>query len=102
MPSPATFGCGPSGDPDLANPDQLARFAIAGQLPMSILRISVNSVFFQCRRAVIRGGLWNRRALSRGDNLPGAGVILRTLSQAAIDGDAYDQALPQRIADTLH
>lgn len=86
----------------LAHPDHLARFAMAGQLPKSILRITVNSVFFQCSRAVIRAGLWKPENIVDRDSLPSAGAILRTLSQAAIDGDVYDRALPQRLADTLY
>ena len=86
----------------LANPDHLTRFAIAGKLPKSILRITVKSVFFQCSRAVIRAGLWKQESIVARDSLPSAGAILRTLSQAAIDGDAYDRALPQRLADTLY
>ena len=86
----------------LASPDHLAAFAVAGQAPKSILRITVTSVFFQCSRAVIRAGLWKQESMVARDSLPSAGAILRTLSQAAIDGDAYDRALPQRIADTLY
>ncbi|MBB5717012.1 putative pyridoxine 5'-phosphate oxidase superfamily flavin-nucleotide-binding protein [Sphingomonas aerophila] len=41
----------------LESPDHLARFAVAGQPPKSILRITANTVFFQCSRAVIRAGL---------------------------------------------
>lgn len=86
----------------LAGPDHLARFAMAGQLPRSILRITVDSVFFQCSRAVIRAGLWNPESTVSRDSLPSTGTILRTLSQSAIDGGAYDRALPGRLADTLY
>lgn len=86
----------------LASPEHLARFAAAEQLPKSILRITVNSVFFQCSRAVIRAALWKQESMVTRDSLPSAGVILQTLSEAAIDGDAYDQALPQRLARTLY
>ncbi len=86
----------------LAGADQLARFAIAGHTPQTILRITVSSVFFQCSRAVIRAGLWKQNSQVSRDALPSAGAILRTLSQAEIDGDAYDRALPRRIVDTLY
>ena len=82
--------------------DYLARFAIAAQLPRSVFRITVSSVFFQCSRAVVRAGLWNASSQIARDALPSAGTILRELSRATIDGDAYDQALPKRIADTLY
>lgn len=86
----------------LAHPDLLARFAVAGQLPRSVLRITVESVFFQCSRAVIRAGLWSAPSPAARDALPSPGTILRTLSQQEIDGAAYDAALPKRLADTLY
>ncbi|MFD2236619.1 pyridoxamine 5'-phosphate oxidase family protein [Aureimonas populi] len=86
----------------LAGADHLARFAVAGQAPKTILRVTVSSVFFQCSRAVIRAGLWKQDNQVARDTLPSAGAILRTLSQDEIDGDAYDRALPRRLADTLY
>lgn len=86
----------------LVGSDHLARFAVAGRLPKSVLRITVGSVFFQCSRAVIRAGLWQAEALRARHPFPSAGSILRALSGSQIDGDAYDQALPQRLADTLY
>ncbi|PHN16707.1 pyridoxamine 5'-phosphate oxidase [Pseudomonas sp. ICMP 561] len=84
------------------NPDLLARFAVNGQLPKSVLRITVTSVYFQCSRAVIRAGLWGAARHVERSTLPTAGKILKEISAAEIDGDAYDKALPGRIADTLY
>jgi PPOX class probable FMN-dependent enzyme len=86
----------------LAGPNYLARFAIAGQLPQSVLRITVNSVFFQCSRAIIRAGLWSEESGVAHGAIPSAGTILRTLSLSEFDGEAYDKALPQRLASTLY
>ncbi|MDZ7280758.1 pyridoxamine 5'-phosphate oxidase family protein [Sphingomonas sanguinis] len=86
----------------LVDPDLLDRFVMAGQVPKSVLRITVGGVFFQCSRAVIRAGLWDPDAHIDRQTLPSPGTILRTLSAAGIDGDAYDRALPQRLADTLY
>jgi PPOX class probable FMN-dependent enzyme len=83
-------------------PDLLARFAVEGKAPKSVLRINVTSVYFQCSRAVIRAGLWDASKQLPRSALPMAGQILKEVSQAAIDGEAYDKALPGRIADTLY
>lgn len=85
-----------------AEPALLSRFAVNGQLPRSVLRITVTSVYFQCSRAVIRAGLWDGARQVERSSLPTAGQILKALSAAEIDGDAYDKALPGRIADTLY
>lgn len=84
------------------DPALLSRFAVNGQLPKSVLRITVTSVYFQCSRAVIRAGLWDITRHVERSSLPTAGKILKEVSAAQIDGDAYDKALPGRIADTLY
>ena len=84
------------------DPELLTRFAVNGQPPKSVLRLNVTSVYFQCSRAVIRAGLWDASKHLERSALPTAGQILTQISQAEIDGDAYDKALPGRIADTLY
>lgn len=83
-------------------PDLLARFAVNGNKPRTVLRIKVESVFFQCSRAIIRAQLWDPAARITRNQLPSTGSILKALSQSAIDGDAYDKALPERIKNTLY
>ncbi|TDV58128.1 hypothetical protein EC919_101174 [Pseudomonas graminis] len=84
------------------NPDLLERFAVDGKPPKSVLQITVTSVYFQCSRAVIRAGLWDASRQVLRSALPSAGQILKEVSKAAIDGEAYDKALPGRIANTLY
>ena len=86
----------------LTGSKMLSRFASAGKLPKSVLRIRVSSVFFQCSRAVLRANLWDQDSHIDRAALPTAGTILRVLSRAEIDGAAYDKALPQRLAETLY
>lgn len=84
------------------DPALLARFEVKGQRPRTVLEVTVTSVYFQCSRAVIRAGLWDpARHLAR-SALPSPGTILKQLCPTQVDGDAYDQALPQRIASTLY
>ncbi len=83
-------------------PDYLQRFAMGGKPPVSVLRIAVQTVFFQCSRAVVRAELWSEKSRVDRSALPSAGDILRELSHDEIDGKAYDKALPQRVIDTLY
>jgi uncharacterized protein len=85
-----------------ALPALCERFAVDGKPPASVLVITVRSVFFQCARAIKRSELWNpARHVSR-ENLPSPGSILQALSQAGVDGSAYDAALQVRQAATLY
>jgi PPOX class probable FMN-dependent enzyme len=84
------------------DPGLLATFAIGGTLPRSVLVITVDAVFFQCSRAILRSQLWNpARHIERGA-LPSAGAILEVLSNAEIDGGKYDADLPERLKTTMY
>lgn len=85
-----------------AAPALRERFVVDGKAPVSVLVISVTSVFFQCARAIKRSGLWDAARHVDRARLPSPGLILETLSQARIDGQAYDGALQARQAATLY
>lgn len=83
-------------------PALLDSFAIDGKAPKTVLKIAVETVFFQCARAIVRSDLWNPdKRVSRG-SLPSAGQILTALSENRFDGEAYDKALPERQQATLY
>ena len=42
-----------------ADPELCARFEMAGKLPACVIVVAVESVYFQCSRAVVRADLWN-------------------------------------------
>lgn len=83
------------------DPELLAFFAVDGKAPHCVLRISVDKVFFQCARAILRSRLWHPEEHGR-EGVPTAGQILAALTDDAIDGAAYDCSLPQRQRDTLY
>ncbi|MFD1333508.1 pyridoxamine 5'-phosphate oxidase family protein [Methylopila musalis] len=86
----------------LAGPDLLARFAVGGQAPRSVLRIRVRSVYFQCARALLRSELWSPGARVARHELPSVGAILTDISRATIDGAEYDARQPALMAATLY
>ncbi|MDY0744974.1 pyridoxamine 5'-phosphate oxidase family protein [Paucibacter sp. R3-3] len=83
-------------------PALLERCAHEGILPSSALVIEVALVFFQCARAVKRAGLWDAAVQIPRERLPSPGLILQTLSAAAIDGAAYDGELQERQRRTMY
>jgi len=82
------------------DPVLLERFAVNNQLPKTVLRIAVDTVFFQCSRAILRAGLWDVTTQIPRQSLPSTGSILRQIAE--IDGDAYDKALPERLKNSLY
>jgi PPOX class probable FMN-dependent enzyme len=83
-------------------PELLDRFTYEGKAPRSVLRISVDSVFFQCSRAIVRSDLWNPAKHRSRPQVPSAGQMLAGASNHRIGGEAYDQALPERVRSTLY
>lgn len=85
-----------------ADPALLERFAMAGKLPRTVLVIHIESVFFQCSRALIRSGLWNPAHQLPRTALPSTGEMLAAVTEQRIDGEAYDRELPPRLKATLY
>lgn len=86
----------------LAEPGLLSRFAVDGKPPRSVLEIHVESVFFQCSRAIMRAGLWQAGLQIERGALPSTGAMLQDLSSGEIDGERYDHELPGRLKSTLY
>jgi PPOX class probable FMN-dependent enzyme len=83
-------------------PDVLARFVMDGKLPKCVVVVAVDSVFFQCARAIQRSKLWQPLAADVRSAVPTAGAILAALTDGGIDGDEYDRTLPSRQRSTLY
>ncbi|MGQ9369553.1 pyridoxamine 5'-phosphate oxidase family protein [Azospirillum sp. ST 5-10] len=79
-----------------------AGFAVNGQAPKTVLVVAVESVFFQCARALVRSHLWDPAAHVARSALPSTGALLAEASAGHEGGDAYDRALAERLARTLY
>lgn len=85
-----------------AAPALLARFAVEGRAPQCVIEISVETVFFQCARAIQRSKLWAPVPEDAPRTVPTPGAILSALTDAAFDGATYDRELPARQRSTLY
>lgn len=83
------------------DPDLLSRFAMNGKQPRSVIRIEVESVYFQCQKAIVRSRLWSADAQAAKGALPSAGTMLAA-TDAAIDARTYDREAPARVAQTIY
>ncbi|MDO8914106.1 MAG: pyridoxamine 5'-phosphate oxidase family protein [Phenylobacterium sp.] len=81
--------------------DLLQAFRMEGKPPRCVMVITIDTVFFQCARAVIRADLWNPARHVDVSRLPSAGRMLSAASQGAQGGDAYDAEWPARAAASL-
>ncbi len=83
------------------DPDLLASFAVDGKAPRSVMVMTVDTIFFQCARALVRSELWNPARHVDPKGLPSAGEILAALSQDRVGGEEYDRAWPERARQTM-
>jgi len=83
------------------DPDLLASFAVSDKAPRSVMMFTVETIFFQCARAIVRSDLWNPAVKVAPDSLPSPGQILAALSDAKVGGASYDREWPQRARNSL-
>jgi hypothetical protein len=80
----------------------LERFEMSGKAPRSVVIIAVESVFFQCSRALVRGDVWNPEKRLPRSALPSTGAMLAALSEEPFEAEPYDRALPDRVRESLY
>ena len=79
----------------------LASFRIEGKAPRTVIVITVEDIYFQCARAIVRSDLWNPEKHVDPKTLPTAGQILAEMSDNRVGGDDYDRAWPERARRSL-
>lgn len=84
-----------------AAPPLLEALSIEGKAPRTVLIVEIDTMYFQCARAVKRSGLWSADAQVDRSTLPSAGQLTRSVIED-FDASAYDAALEDRQRDTLY
>ena len=82
-------------------PALLERMAINGKPPRSVVRIHVESVYFQCQKALVRSKLWDPSRHVERQSLPSTGEMLAA-RMADFDGAKYDADYPERLKQTIY
>jgi uncharacterized protein len=83
-------------------PALLERFAVEGKRPRSVIVVSVDTVFFQCSRAIFRSKLWDPAQHVERKTLPSLGTIVADVSKSGFDIETYDKGLYERLKSTLY
>lgn len=84
------------------DPDLCASFSMQGKAPRSVIVITVDRIYFQCQKALVRSRLWDPEARIARSELPSTGEMLEALSDGDFDGDAYDRDYPQQLQKTIY
>lgn len=83
------------------NVELLASMAVDGKEPQTAVIVEIDTMYFQCARAIKRAGLWDEAAKVDPTSLPTAGELLRSAVKD-FDGEAYDATLQKHQAETLY
>ncbi len=89
------------------DPDLLASFEMQGKLPRSIIKVTTDSVYFQCTKALMRSKLWSPDGWASSRPVPTAGQIIQNIvagldDAPAFDGKAYDDGYPEHMKKTIY
>ncbi|MFD2058008.1 pyridoxamine 5'-phosphate oxidase family protein [Mesorhizobium calcicola] len=78
-----------------------ASFTVDGKAARSVTVVDIDSVYFQCARAIVRSELWNPTRHVDPKSLPTPGQILEITSRKNIDAETYDKEWPERAKKTM-
>jgi uncharacterized protein len=76
-------------------------FLTEGKAPRSVVVMTIDEVYFQCARAIVRSDLWNPDKHFSPEDLPSPGQILASMSDNRVGGEDYDRAWPERAQKSL-
>ena len=79
----------------------LASFIVDGKAPRSVIVMTVEEIYFQCARAIVRADLWNPEKRVDPRTLPTPGQILAAMSDNTVGGEKYDHEWPERARQTM-
>jgi uncharacterized protein len=84
-----------------ADPALLQSFKMDSKAPRTVVVMTVEEIYFQCARAIVRSDLWNPDKRVDPKTLPTPGQILAEMSNNRVGGQGYDEEWPKRAQASL-
>lgn len=81
-----------------ADPAITGQFEQKGKHPRSVAIVTIEEMYFQCAKALMRSKLW--QAEDESDRVPSAGAFLKEV-QEDFDAEGYDQGYPEYAAGRM-
>ena len=85
----------------VTDPDLRQSFEMNGKIPATVIVVSVERIYTQCPKALIRSDLWNPDMFLERSNLPSSGTMAQALNEQ-FDGKAYDEGYTEHVKKTLY
>jgi PPOX class probable FMN-dependent enzyme len=84
------------------DPELIASFEINGKMPTCVIVVTVERVFYQCTKAIIRSKLWDPSHHVDRKSLPTTGTIIAALTDNRLGGEAHDRGQHERTMSKLY
>jgi PPOX class probable FMN-dependent enzyme len=84
------------------DPDLMESFAVNGKAACCVIVITVERVFYQCTKAIIRSKLWDATRHVDRKSLPTTGAILAAQTAGRLGGDEHDRGQLERTLAKLY
>jgi PPOX class probable FMN-dependent enzyme len=84
------------------DPDLCASFVFNDKTPRSVIVVTVERVFYQCAKAIVRSKLWDPAIQVDRKTLPSSGTILAGITKGAMGGPEHDRTAPERLKATIY
>ena len=84
------------------DPQLRESFMIKGELPRSVITVTVEKIYFQCQKALVRAKLWEVDAQIPRTDLPSTGAMLQALSDETFDGNEYDRTYREHMKKSIY
>ena len=95
-----------SGRADILLDEELcASFAMNNKPASSVVSVTVDKIYMQCQKALVRSKLWDPSSYIDRKTLPTAGQMAQNFSAMngkTFDGKAYDRDYPKRMKKTIY
>lgn len=82
--------------------DLLASFVVNGKSPVCVIVITVEHVYYQCTKAIVRSKLWDPARHVDRQSLPTTGAILSAQTQGRLGGAEHDRGQLARTMANLY
>jgi PPOX class probable FMN-dependent enzyme len=84
------------------DPELCGSFLMEGKTPRCVIVVTVERVYFQCAKAIVRSKLWDPATRIERKSLPSSGTILAGITDGKIGGPEHDRAYPERLKATIY
>jgi uncharacterized protein len=84
------------------DPELCKSFVFNGKTPRTVLVVTVERVYYQCAKAIVRSKLWDPATQVDRKTLPTPGTILAGITKGEMGGPEHDRTAPQRLEATIY